>query len=162
MVPAPLRKPTGKIKLENNPLKSVTLHYLNLFKLKGRPEDSSPRDLFNVDGILFPKNFDKRGAFWHLHQGWFEHPEEMRAARVLIKAHLDAVTVKEHGFVNKVDLLIRSDMNPHYRNTNNMLGKPSEPGMLRGMFDFMHARTKSLMRDIIEPGMSERISLNAD
>jgi uncharacterized protein (TIGR04255 family) len=62
---------------EKNPIAGATLQYLNSFSWDGPAERADPRTLLRPNATPIPNAFwERSGAEWHLHQGWFEQLRE--------------------------------------------------------------------------------------
>lgn len=77
-------------------VESLALQYIDQFIYEGQIEWYKTSTIFNNESEYLNKKAINAGAFWHIHQGWFDHLKEL-PIRILNKLNITAAMAdKEH------------------------------------------------------------------
>lgn len=150
--------------------RAVTLEYVDEFIWNPRTTTPSFGELIHFDSELVPRDLSKRGAIWHLYQGWFEQPEDLLDSpqrslppgKLLERFHVDSAersTIFEPEPIHFVRI--------HHMMRYELQGDPlpradfSDGAATTSCFSVMHALNKRRLSEFLAKPMQERIGLDA-
>lgn len=155
-------------------IRAVTLEYVDEFfwRAEGRSETQVPSldELVDFESELVPRDLSKRGAIWHLHQGWFDRSDglgelaqlPLPTGRILERLNVDCgarSTLVEPQSIHFVRI--------HHMMRYELQGEPppradvSEGAPVTKSFEAMHALNKRRLSQLLSKPMQERIGLHA-
>ncbi len=145
---------TQAVMIGENPIAQVALQYVDHFVRDGQ-QGYSATEVFRADSVYLTRKALDSGALWHVHQGWFEQPQEFgeRCLNVVNIATNDA------GGVHTTSI----DHNQLFQLRERpiaQLGGLIE--RLDRMMQYMHQRNKQVLAGLVAREMSQRIGLEVE
>lgn len=133
-----------------NKIKAIGLQYQDAFNINGSIDSELVRTLFRENSKLLPLHLFGIPSLWHSHQGWFSASPTNR--RVLNNLNLDVLEQNSNHIVK-----INGQHRVFAVSPNGKNSMPIGPQDVEHILDFLHAKNKDVLRDILSESVLKQI-----
>ncbi len=153
-----LRLAADKLISTDNSIDSIALQYIDRFIYEGQTDSYKTSIIFNDESVYLNKKVTKAGAFWHIHQGWFDYVKEL-PVRILNRLNITAAMAdKEHH--TTIDHSATIQFKKKITNHKTLFDETiKEKIAIDYYFDMLHKENKNILRELLNQDRIEDIKL---
>ena len=151
-----LRKVLSPLNLTANPVAAFSLRYIDRYTFDGPDDGACAEKLLRQENAYITPYSFSAGSFWHSHSGWLDTHE--KGGRMLNQVNVGSALVDQASTItidhNAICQLKapRQSMATIFQSSDNTLG-------IEEVMSFLHGRNVTLLCDMLQPTMAEKIGL---
>ena len=136
----------------SNSIQAIGLQYTDVWLWKADPADLNMSEVFNRDSQLLVQNVFNLKSYWHSHHGYFE---SMKDLALPLRLNNINVSRTQHGELDAINVVTS-----HRLTFPRRYDKPAEIiALISAVQDEFHQENKRMLRQLLTPGVLEKIKL---
>ena len=153
-----IRTVLSPLTLATNPVMALSLRYIDRYTFDG-PHDEPRAEMLLCEGNAYmaPRCFDG-GSLWHSHSGWFE---SLGAGdRILNQLNVGSASVDQVPTVT-IDHNAVCQLRSPRQSIESLFQPSGQDAGIENALNFLHRQNGEILRDMLQPGMLEKIGMQA-
>lgn len=138
--------------VDSNSLQAIGLQYTDVWIWKANPADLNMSEVFNKDSPLLVQNVFNLKSYWHSHHGYFE---PMKDAALPPRLNNINVSRTQQGELDAINVVTSHRLTfPRRWDTS-----AQKIALIGAVQDEFHEENKRILRQLLTPGVLEKIKL---